>query len=121
LYDGVEIRLHLTELGAFGAALVWHTGSQAHVSRLSALAASRGLHLTAEGLSGSAAGTEDELYARLDLPWIAPELREDTGEIEAALDGSLPNLITIEDLKGDLHCHTNWTDGTASLEDMARA
>jgi DNA polymerase (family 10) len=85
------------------------------------LAVGRGLQLTAEGLSGVPVPTEEEIYHALDLPWIAPELREDTGEIEAALSGSLPNLITIDDLKGDLHCHTNWTDGTASLEDMALA
>jgi DNA polymerase (family 10) len=57
----------------------------------------------------------------LGLPWIAPELREDQGEIEAALGGCLPTLLTEQDLKGDLHCHTNWTDGSATLEDMARA
>jgi DNA polymerase (family 10) len=61
------------------------------------------------------------VYERLGLAWIAPELREDTGEIEAAQSGTLPRLIEIGDLKGDLHSHTNWTDGTANLEEMARA
>jgi DNA polymerase (family 10) len=121
LYDGIEIRLHVAELSTFGASLLWHTGSDAHLVRLSALASQHGLHLTADGLSAKTAATEEEIYRALDLPWIAPELREDTGEIDAALSGSLPNLITIDDLKGDLHCHTNWTDGTASLEDMATA
>jgi DNA polymerase (family 10) len=121
LYDGIEIRLHLADSGAFGAALLWHTGSTAHLARLSSQASRKGLQLTAQGLSGTTAVTEEDIYSALDMPWIAPELREDTGEIEAALNGSLPNLITIEDLKGDLHCHTNWTDGTASLEDMATA
>jgi len=121
LYDGVEIRLHVAELNTFSSSLLWHTGSEDHLSRLRTLAAGRGLQLTAEGLSGNPATTEEQIYAALDLPWIAPELREDTGEIEVALNGSLPNLITIDDLKGDLHCHTNWTDGTASLEDMALA
>jgi DNA polymerase (family 10) len=121
LYDGIEIRLHVAELNTFGSSLLWHTGSEAHLSRLRTLAVGRGLQLTADGLSGKPTTTEEEIYRALDLPWIAPELREDTGEIEAALNGSLPNLITIDDLKGDLHCHTNWTDGTASLEDMALA
>ena len=68
-----------------------------------------------------AAATEEDVYAALGLPWIAPELREDQGEIEAGLEGSLPRLIGIDDLRGDLHCHTNWTDGSNSLEEMATA
>jgi DNA polymerase (family 10) len=115
LYDGLEVRLHLAEAASWGAALVWHTGSDAHLARLQALAASRGLGLTAEG------ATEQEVYDRLGLPWIAPELREDSGEIEAALAGSLPRLIEQSDLRGDLHCHTHWTDGSDSLEEMALA
>jgi DNA polymerase (family 10) len=125
LYDGVEVRLLLTHADAWGAALVWHTGSSAHVERLSQLAQRRGLRLSAEGLfaaAGRVAGaTEEGIYEMLGLPWIAAELREDQGEIEAGLEGSLPNLIRLEDLKGDLHCHTNWTDGVASLDDMAGA
>jgi DNA polymerase (family 10) len=57
----------------------------------------------------------------LDLPWIPPELREDSGEIEAALAGNLPRLLEVADLQGDMHCHTNWTDGSATLEEMAEA
>jgi DNA polymerase (family 10) len=107
LYDGVEVRLHLTEPVSWGATLVRHTGSAAHVRRL-------------EQLAGEIAGaTEEDVYAALDFPWIAPELREDEGEVEAARSGTLPNLIQVEDLRGDLHCHTNWTDGVATLEDMA--
>ena len=125
LYDGVEVRLHLAEPGAWGAALLWHTGSDAHLARLRTLASGRGCALTPAGLFKGdrlvAAATEDDVYAALGLPWIAPELREDQGEIEAGLDGSLPRLIGIDDLRGDLHCHTNWTDGTASLEEMATA
>jgi DNA polymerase (family X) len=119
LHDGVEIRLHLSEPRRFGAAMLWHTSSPAHLRRLTALATSRGLRLTAEGVSAGPAATEQDVYRALDLPWIAPELREDAGEIEAALDGRLPRLIELDDLKGDLHCHTNWTDGSASLEEMA--
>jgi DNA polymerase (family 10) len=84
--------------------MVAHTGSAAHVARLGML-------------SGD---TEEAVYRRLGLPWIAPELREDTGELEAAREDSLPRLIQLEDLKGDLHCHTNETDGVATLEDMAQ-
>jgi DNA polymerase (family 10) len=125
LYDGLEVRLHLADAHNWGAALVWHTGSSAHLERLASLAAQRGLRLTAEGLFADdrvlASATEEDVYAALGLPWIAPELREDQGEIQAALQGSLPHLIGIEDLRGDMHCHTNWTDGVNSLEDMAIA
>jgi DNA polymerase (family 10) len=124
LYDAVEVRLILADRSARGGALVWHTGSSAHLARLNELAADRGLRLTPAGLFKDdqrlAASTEADVYAALDLPWIAPELREDRGEIEAALYGSLPDLIQVSDLKGDLHCHTNETDGVATLEDMAR-
>jgi DNA polymerase (family X) len=125
LHDGLEVRLHLAEPCAFGAALLWHTGSSSHLDRLQALADARGLVLTQDGLGADgraiAAATEGDVYQALDLPWIPPELREDTGEIEAALVGALPRLIQVEDLRGDLHCHTDWTDGTESLEAMAIA
>jgi DNA polymerase (family 10) len=104
--------------------MVWHTGSEAHLGRLAALAASRGLRLTPEGLHRDSGPletrTEQDVYAALGLPYLAPELREDQGEIEAALAGSLPKLIEFSDLRGDLHCHTSETDGVATLEDMAR-
>jgi DNA polymerase (family 10) len=107
LYDGAEIGLHLAGPEDWGAALVRHTGSASHVARL----------LERGTLAGA---TEEAVYQAMGMPWIAPELREDSGEIEAALDGSLPKLVRQEDLKGDLHCHTSWTDGVAPLEDMAR-
>jgi DNA polymerase (family X) len=112
----VEVRLHLARREQWGQALVRHTGSATHVARLEELAGQRGLRF-----GEIKAATEEELYAALGLPWIAPELREDAGEIEAAVDGQLPGLITEQDLKGDLHCHTHWTDGSDSLEEMARA
>ena len=125
LHDGLEVRLHVAEPRAFGAALLWHTGSAAHRDRLHALAMAHGLRLSADGLHTDlglmAAATEADIYRALDLPWIAPELREDTGEIEAGMGGGLPKLIEIDDLRGDLHCHTDWTDGTESLEAMAIA
>src|SRR6266542_4261576 len=90
-------------------------------------AAERGWQLSDLGLEDAATGkrlagsSEVEVYERLGLPWIPPELREDTGEIEAAQQGALPKLIEIGDIKGDLHCHTNWTDGTQTLDEMAKA
>jgi DNA polymerase (family X) len=112
---------------AWGSALVWYTGSRAHVARLEGLAGERGWRLTPLGLEEDASGKllererETAIYERLGLPWIPPELREDTGEIEAGLAGRLPKLVELADIKGDLHTHTNWTDGTDSLEEMAKA
>ncbi len=105
LYDGIEVRLHLTTEQDWGGALLRHTGSAAHLARLSQL----------EG------ATEEAVYAANGLPYVAPELREDSGEIEAALAGTLPRLIELSDLKGDMHCHTNETDGVSTLEEMAEA
>src|SRR5262249_48038388 len=126
LYDGVEVRLHVVAAPAWGAALLIHTGSESHVARLHGMAEARGLTLDVHGLRAENSrrldsGSEEAVYAALGLPWIAPELREDTGEIEAALAGALPRLVSQGDLRGDLHCHTEWTDGTATLEDMALA
>jgi DNA polymerase (family 10) len=127
LYGGVEVRLHCVPRASWGAALAWHTGSHAHVARLMALAAARGWRLSAHGLEEEATGKllagadEAEIYDRLGLQWVPPELREDTGEIEAAQMGCLPKLIEVADLQGDLHVHTNWTDGAHTLEEMAQA
>jgi len=127
LYGGLDVRLTIVPRGAWGSALVWHTGSRAHVARLEALARERGWKLTGLGLEDDATGKllererETGVYERLGLPWIPPELREDEGEIEAGLAGSLPELVALGDIKGDLHTHTNWTDGTQTLEDMAKA
>jgi DNA polymerase (family 10) len=117
VFDAAEIRLRVARASTWGAALVWSTGSPAHLARLAALAATRGVPFGPD----APFETEEALYAALDLPWIAPELREDSGEIEAALAWQLPHLIEQGDLRGDLHCHTHWTDGSASLEDMATA
>ncbi len=127
LYGGLEVRLNVVPRDAWGSALVWYTGSRAHVARLEALARERGWNLSALGLEDDATGKllererETAVYLRLGLPWIPPELREDEGEIEAGLAGSLPRLVELSDIKGDLHTHTNWTDGTQPLEDMAKA
>jgi DNA polymerase (family 10) len=125
LYDGIEVRLHIAAPETFGAALLWHTGSASHLERLTALAERKGLHLGPQGLRDDTrllpCASEVDVYRALDMEWIAPELREDSGEIEAALDGVLPRLVHESDLKGDMHCHTHWTDGSNSLEEMARA
>ena len=127
LYGGLEVRLTVVPREAWGSALVWYTGSHQHVARLEALAREHGWRLTPLGLEDDATGTllererEIGIYERLGLGWIPPELREDQGEIEAAQGGTLPKLIELGDIKGDLHTHTNWTDGTQTLEDMAKA
>jgi DNA polymerase (family 10) len=127
IYGGLEVQLVIVPREAWGSGLVWYTGAQAHVARLEALAEARGWQLTDLGLEDAATGqrlaghSEVELYERLGLAWIPPELREDTGEIEAAQAGTLPELIELDDIKGDLHCHTNWTDGTQTLDEMAKA
>lgn len=125
LYDGLEVRLHVSDPASHGAALVWHTGSPSHLARLNALLAKRDLRLAPDGLYRGGTflqtPTEQDVYSAAGLPYLTPELREDDGEIEAAHDGSLPRLIEESDLKGDLHCHTNETDGTNSLEQMALA
>lgn len=128
LYGGVEVRLHLASAKTPGAAWLWHTGSREHVQHLTEMAAGRGLSLSEHGLWDKARGrlvagqTEQSIYAALDMQFVPPELREEDGsEIEAALRGELPRLIELSDLRGDLHCHTSWTDGSNTLEEMAEA
>ncbi len=126
LYGGVEVRLHVVPASQWGSALVWYTGAPGHVSHLQRLAAERGWQLGERGLEAAsgtsiAGGDERSVYEALGLPWIAPELREGAGEIEAGLEGTLPRLVELSDLKGDLHVHTNWTDGVNTLEEMAKA
>jgi len=127
LYGGLEVRLSIVPREAWGSALVWHTGSRAHVERLEALARDKGWNLSPLGLEDDATGqllereSESAVYERLGMAWIPPELRENEGEIEAAQSGSLPRLVELADIKGDLHTHTNWTDGTETLEEMARS
>jgi len=125
LKSGLQVDLRVVPPASYGAALMYFTGSKAHNIRLRNRAIERGLKLNEYGLfKGSravAGATEQDIYAALDLPWIAPELREDRGEIEAAAEGNLPTLIELGDLRGDLHAHTDWSDGTASLEAMALA
>jgi DNA polymerase (family 10) len=124
---GLAVDLRVVPPDSWGAALQYFTGSQAHNIRTRELAVRQGLKLSEYGLFDTESGekivseTEEEVYARLGLPWIAPPLREDRGEIEAGLHGELPELLRESDLKGDLHTHTDLTDGLAPLEEMAQA
>ena len=110
---------------SYGAALHYFTGSKAHNIAVRHLGVQRGLKINEYGVfrgeAPIAGQTEAEVYAAVDLPYIEPELREDRGEIEAAQQGRLPRLITLADIKGDLHTHTRATDGRNTLEEMARA
>ena len=127
LRDGVEIDLRIVEPEAFGSLLHHFTGGQAHNIALRERAVKMGINISEYGLAEEGTGnyvpvaTEEELYGRLGLPYIPPELREDTGEIEAAERGELPDLIEVEDVRGDLHVHTNWSDGKGTIESMAEA
>lgn len=123
LSDGLPLRVRGTSPDRFGAVLLWATGSEAHRAALAERAAARGLTLGADGLhrDGQIIPTADEAaaYAALGLPWIAPELREGTGEIAAAEHGRLPTLVELADLRGTFHCHTVYSDGKATVAEMA--
>jgi DNA polymerase (family X) len=125
LADGFTARLRCVEPDGWAAALLHATGSDAHLAALEAHAAPRGFRLGADGVYRSGervpAAEEDEVYAALGLPWIAPELREGMGEVAAAAVGSLPRLIEMHDLRGTFHCHTVYSDGRATVAEMAEA
>jgi DNA polymerase (family X) len=115
--DRGQVRVLLAVPEHAGSAMVWHTGSRGHVELLRARAAGLGLSFTAT----MPAITEEEVYRRLSLPLIAPELREGADEVEAAARGPLPHLLSGMDIRGDLHMHSTWSDGRDSIADMVRA
>lgn len=123
LSGGTAARLRVVPAAAWGAALVVETGSEAHLAGLAGRAAERGVEIAADGLgvAGSpvACPGEEDVYEALGLPWIPPELREGRGEIAAAGAGALPDLVAFEDVRGAVHCHTDWSDGRATIEAMA--
>ncbi len=124
---GVQVDLRVVRPDAWGAGLQYFTGSKAHNIRTRTIAVHLGLKLSEYGLFETEGGkrvasrSEEEVYARLGLPWIPPTLREDRGEIEAALRGELPEGVAEGDIRGDLHTHTDLTDGLAPLEEMVAA
>lgn len=125
--EGLQVDLRVVAPEVWGAALVYFTGSKAHNIKIRERAVKRGLKLSEYGLFRVeddelvVSRTEEEVYAALDLPWIPPTLREDRGEVEAAAKGELPEVVAISDIKGDLHGHTDLTDGVASLSEMVEA
>jgi len=125
--DGLQVDLRVVEPEAFGSALQYFTGSQSHNVRVRELAKRRGLTISEYGVfeekSGRrvAGGTEEDVYATVGLPWIPAELRENAGEIDAARNGGLPELVTTDSIRGDLHAHTDWSDGHLSLEKLVAA
>ncbi|MFB7176783.1 DNA polymerase/3'-5' exonuclease PolX [Streptomyces sp. NPDC056257] len=124
---GLQVDLRVLPPDSWGAGLQYFTGSKAHNIRTREIAVRQGLKLSEYGLFDAESGenltsaTEEAVYARLGLPWIPPTLREDRGEIAAGLRGELPDLLTEKDIRGDLHTHTDLTDGLAPLEDMVAA
>ncbi|UGS39180.1 DNA polymerase/3'-5' exonuclease PolX [Capillimicrobium parvum] len=127
-HNGMPVDLRVVEPGQFGNLLQHFTGSAAHNVALREAAVRRGLHVSEYGILDDASGetlhceTEEGVYERLGLAWIAPELREGRGELAAAANGGLPaRLIEVSDLRGDLHMHTTASDGRNSIEQMARA
>ena len=136
LQSGLEVDLRVLPAASYGAALVYFTGSKEHNIRLRRRAIERGLRLSeygvfranetedgtaeADPLAGVqvAGAAEEEVYEAVDLPWIEPELREDRGEIEAAAAGSLPELVELGQIRGDLQMHSTWSDGKNTIEEM---
>lgn len=127
--ERIQVDLRVVEEESYGAALAYFTGSKEHNIRLREMAIKLGLKLSEYGVfkkSGKvekriAGRTEEEIYKIFGLPFIPPEIREDAGELEAAKKGELPELVDLGDIKGDLHCHSDYSDGAASMEEVARA
>jgi DNA polymerase (family 10) len=132
LHTGMKVDLKVVEPDQFGNVLQHFTGSKAHNVALRESAVRRGLHVSEYGILDDATGetarcaTEEEVYERLGLAWIPPELREGRGELEAAWVGGdglsgLPQLVTLGDIRGDMHMHTTASDGRQTAEEMAEA
>jgi len=125
LRSGIQVDLRAVPEESYGAALLYFTGSKAHNIALRGIANARKWKLNEYGLfSGKrriAGASEEEVYRKLGLAYIPPEMREDRGEIALALNGELPRLVSVGDMCGDLHIHSDWTDGTASIANMAAA
>ncbi|WP_457568823.1 DNA polymerase/3'-5' exonuclease PolX [Desulfurobacterium sp.] len=120
--EGEQVDLRVTEPDCYGAALQYFTGSRAHNIHLRTICVKNGLKLNEYGLFKGekriAGKTEEEIYAALGMDTPPPEIREDTGEIEAAFEHKLPDLVELSEIKGDLHVHSNWSDGASKIEDL---
>lgn len=125
--EGIQVDLRIVEEESFGAALAYFTGSKAHNVRLREMAVKKGLKINEYGVFRErddkkvGGEKEEDIYKILGLPFIPPELREDSGEIEAACEGKLPRLVELGDIKGDLHVHSPWSDGSHDFEELAEA
>lgn len=119
----IQVDLRVVERESFGAALQYFTGSKLHNIHLRDMAKRLGLKINEYGIFKGdkkvGGEKEEDIYSELGLLWIPPELREDRGEIEAAKEKRLPNLVTIKDIKGDFHVHSNWSDGAEPIEEVA--
>jgi len=126
-HSGLPVDLRIVPREAFGSLLQHFTGSGRHNEALRTAAVRRGLHVSEYGIADDESGEtnpcadEEQVYERLGMRWIPPELRENRGELEAARDGRLPELIELGDIRGDLHMHTTLSDGHATAEEMALA
>jgi DNA polymerase (family X) len=127
LRSGLPVDLRILPGESWGAALHYFTGSKEHNVAVRKRGQKRGLRISEYGVFAEPGGervtgaTEEEVFAAVDLPWIPPQLREDRGEIEAAEAGSLPRPVRLEDVRGDLHMHTTWSDGKDTVREMAEA
>ncbi len=125
LHSGLQVDLRVVPEKSYGAALQYFTGSKAHNITVRTLAIKKGLKINEYGVFRGktliAGRNEEEVYAQIGLPYIAPELRENRGEVEAGLHHALPHLVTLKDIRGDLHSHSKATDGHFSIKEMAQS
>jgi len=125
--EGLQVDLRVVEKESYGAALAYFTGSKEHNIRLREMAVKRGLSINEYGIfrvkdnKKLGGENEEDAYRILNLQYVPPEMREDRGEIEAAIEGKLPKLVTVGDIRGDLHVHSKWSDGSHTFEQLVEA
>ncbi|MFA5352723.1 MAG: DNA polymerase/3'-5' exonuclease PolX [Thermodesulfovibrionales bacterium] len=127
LHDGIQVDLRVVEKESYGAAMAYFTGSKEHNIRLREMAVKKGLKVNEYGIFREkdderlGGEKEEDIYRILNLSYVPPELREDQGEIEAAQERRLPHLLELKEIKGDLHVHSKWSDGSHSFEELVEA